>query len=327
MIGRRTFIAGLGSAVAWPVVVRAQQSGGPMRRIGVLIPLDDRQGQARLLAVADGLKNLGWIDGRNISIDYRSAVDTDRLRVYATELVEMTPDVVLAGGGAALVALQTATQTIPIVFAGVADPAANGFVASIARPGGNVTGFSTYEQTISVKWLELLKEIAPRVTRVAFMYDPANPIWPGYLRPIEAAAPSLGMMISPQAVHNAAEIERVLDAHATVPNGGVIALASPIVEANRKQIIALADKHRLPAIYHFRESVTEGGLASYGAELSDLFRRAATYVDRILKGAKPSDLPVQFATKFELAINLKTAKALGLTIPEALLATADEVIQ
>ena len=169
-----------------------------------------------------------------------------------------------------------------------------------------------------MKWLELLKEIAPRVTRVAFMYDPANPIWPGYLRPIEAAAPSLGMLISPQAVHNAAEIERVLDAHASVPNGGVIALASPIVEANRKQIIDLAAKHRLPAIYHFRESVTEGGLASYGA---------ATYVDRILKGDKPSDLPVQFATKFELAINLKTAKALGLAIPETLLATADEVIQ
>ena len=239
----------------------------------------------------------------------------------------MMPDVLLAGGGAPLVALQKATQTIPIVFATVPDPVANGFVASVARPGGNITGFATYEQTISVKWLELLKEIAPRVTRVTFMYDPANPSWPGYLRPIEAAAPSLGMQVSAQAVHNPAEIEAVLDAQARALNGGVIVLASPLVETDRKQIIALAAKHRLPAIYHFREYVEDGGLASYGADQFDLYRRAATYVDRVLKGDKPSDLPVQFATKFELAINLRTAKALGLTIPETLLATADEVIQ
>jgi putative ABC transport system substrate-binding protein len=326
MIGRREFIAGLGSAAAWPVVTHAQQ-GDRVRRIGVLIPVDELSGQVRVVAFAKGLEGLGWISGRNISIDYRWAFDTDRLRTYATELVGMTPDVLLAGGGAALVALQKATQIIPIVFAFVADPVANGFVASVARPDGNVTGFATYEQTISVKWLELLKEIAPRVMRVAFLYDPANPIWPGYLRPIEAAAPSLDVQVSPQAVHNPAEIERVLDAHASVQNGGLIALASPVVEANRKQIIDLAAKHRLPAVYHFRESVTEGGLASYGADQFDLFRRAATYADRILKGEKLSDLPVQFATKYELAINLKTAKALGLTIPETLLATADEVIQ
>jgi putative ABC transport system substrate-binding protein len=178
-----------------------------------------------------------------------------------------------------------------------------------------------------VKWLELLKKIAPRVTRVAFMYDPANPISPGYLRPIQAAAPSLGVQVSAQAVHNPAEIEAVLDAQARALNGGVIVLASPLVETNRKQIIALAAKHRLPAIYHFREYVEDGGLASYGADQFDLYRRAATYVDRVLKGDKPSDLPVQFATKIELAVNLKTAKALGLTIPETLLATADEVIQ
>jgi putative ABC transport system substrate-binding protein len=325
-VKRRTFIAGLGSAAAWPLAAGAQQAER-VRRVGALIPVDEPQGQVRVVAFAEGLQKLGWIDGRNISIDYRWAVDTDLLRAYATELVGMAPDVLLTGGGAALVALQRATQTIPIVFAFVADPVANGFVASVARPGGNITGFATYEPTISVKWLQLLKEIAPRVTRVAFMYDPANPIWPGYLRPIEAAAPSLGMQVSPQAVHNRAEIERVLDAHASVLNGGLIALASPVVEANRKQIIDLAAKHRLPAIYHFRESVKEGGLASYGADQSELFLRAATYVDRILKGGKPSDLPVQFATKFELAIKLKTAKALGLTIPETLLATADEVIQ
>jgi putative ABC transport system substrate-binding protein len=298
-----------------------------MRRVGALMPVDQATDQVQVLAFAEGLEKLGWIDGRNISIAYRWAVDTDRLRAYATELVGMMPDVLFASGGAALVALQKATQTIPIVFAVVADPVANGFVASVGRPGGNITGFATYEQAISVKWLELLKEIAPRVTRVAFMYDPANPIWPGYLRPIEAAAPSLGMRVSAQAVHNTAEIERVLDAHASVLDGGLIVLASPVVNTNGKQIIALADKHRLPAIYQFRETVTEGGLASYGADRFDLVRRAATYVDRILKGDKPSELPVQFATKFELVINLKTAKALGLTIPETLLATADEVIQ
>ena len=326
MIGRRTFITGLGGAAAWPVVARAQQTDR-MRRIGALMSVEGPPGQVRVLAFAEELEKLGWIEGRNISIDYRWAADTDRLRAYATELVGMTPDVLLSGGGAPLVALQKATQTIPIVFVTVADPVANGFVASVARPGGNITGFATYEPTISVKWLELLREIAPRVTRVAFMYDPANPIWPGYLRPIEAAAPSLGMQVSAQAVQNTADIERVLDAYASVLNSGLIVLSSPLVETNRKQIIALAAKHRLPAIYHFREFVTEGGLASYGADRFDLFRRAATYVDRILKGDKPSDLPVQFATKFELAINLKTAKALGLTIPETLLATADEVIQ
>jgi putative ABC transport system substrate-binding protein len=296
-------------------------------RVGALMPVDEPQGQVRAVAFAEGLEKLGWINGRNISIDYRWAVDTDRLRAYATELVGMTPDVLLAGGGAALLPLQTATQTIPIVFASVADPVANGFVASIARPGRNITGFATYEHTISVKWLVLLKEIAPRVTHVMFMYDPANPISSGYLRPIEAAAQSLGMQVSPQAVHNPTEIEHVLDAQGSVLNSGLIALASPVVESNRRQIIDLAAKHRIPAIYHFRESVTEGGLASYGADHIDLFRRAATYVDRILKGDKPRDLPVQFATVFELAINLKTAKALGLTIPETLLATADEVIQ
>jgi putative ABC transport system substrate-binding protein len=325
-MNRREIIAVLGSAAALPVVVRAQQSDR-MRRIGVLMSVEGPPGQVRVLAFAEELEKLGWIEGRNISIDYRWAADTDRLRAYATELVGLTPDVLLSGGGAPLVALQKATQTIPVVFVTVADPVANGFVASVARPGGNVTGFATYELTISVKWLELLKEIAPRVTRVTFMYDPANPGWPGYLRPIEAAAPSLGMQVSAQAVHNSAEIEAVLDAQARALNGGVIVLASPLVETDRKQIIALAAKHGLPAIYHFREYVEDGGLASYGADQFDLYRRAATYVDRVLKGDKPSDLPVQFATKIELAINLKTAKALGLTIPETLLATADEVIQ
>jgi putative tryptophan/tyrosine transport system substrate-binding protein len=325
---RRQFIAGLGGMVAWPVMARAQQ-GERVRRIGVLMPYDetDSEAKARVAAFREGLEKLGWTEGRNISFDYRWALDPDRLRAYATGLVGMTPDVIFAAGGASLVALQKATQTIPIVFAGVADPVANGFVASVARPGGNITGFTTYEQTIAVKWLELLKEIAPRVTRVAFIYDPANPLSSGYLREIEAAAPSLGMKVSAQAVHNSAEIERMLDVDASALNNGLIVLASPVVTANRKQIIALAAKHRLPAIYHFRDFVTAGGLASYGADLLDLERRAATYVDRILKGGKPSDLPVQFATKFALVINLKTAKALGLTVPQSILLRADEVIE
>jgi putative tryptophan/tyrosine transport system substrate-binding protein len=325
---RRQFIAGLGGAVAWPLAARAQQ-GDRVRRIGVLIPYDetDSEAKARVAAFREGLEKLGWTEGGNISFDYRWALDTDRLRAYATGLVAMTPDAIFAVGGAPLVALQKATQTIPIVFAAVPDPVANGFVASVARPGGNITGFATYELTIGVKWLELLKEIAPRVTGAAFIYDPANPNSSGYLREIEAAAPSLGMKVSAQAVHNSAEIERMLDLHASALNSGLIVLASPAVNANRKQIIALAAKHRLPAIYHFRESVAEGGLASYGADIFDLSRRAAIYVDRILKGDKPSDLPVQFATRFELVINLKTAKALGLTVPQSILLRADEVIE
>jgi putative tryptophan/tyrosine transport system substrate-binding protein len=326
---RREFIAGLGGAVAWPLAARAQQPDR-MRRVGVLMSFDetDPEGKARLSGFLQGLAELGWTEGRNVRLDIRWAGENvDRIRMFATELVGMTPDVVLAGGAAPLLALQKATQTMPIVFAVVPDPVANGFVASVARPSGNITGFATYENTIGAKWLELLTEIAPRVTRVAFMYDPANPISPGYLRESEAAAPSLGMQVSGQAVHNTAEIERVLDAHASALNGGLVVLASPIVDANRKQIIALAAKHRLPAIYHFRVYVADGGLASYGADPVDLFRRAATYVDRILKGDKPSVLPVQFATKFELVINLKTARALGLTVPETLLVRADEVIE
>ena len=223
---RRTFIAGFGGAVAWSMAARAQQTDR-MRRVGALMPVDQPTNQGPFLAFAEELEKLGWIEGRNISIDYRWAADTDRLHAYATVLVGMMPDVLLAGGGAPLVALQKATQTIPIVFATVPDPVANGFVASVGRPGGNVTGFATYEQTISVKWLELLKEIAPRVTRVTFMYDPANPVWPGYLRPIEAAAPSLGMQVSAQAVQNTADIERVLDAYASVLNSGLIVFSRP----------------------------------------------------------------------------------------------------
>jgi ABC-type uncharacterized transport system substrate-binding protein len=224
-------------------------------------------------------------------------------------------------------ALQLATRSIPIVFAQAADPVGQGFVASLARPGGNITGFATTEAAISVKWLELLKEIAPRVTRVGIIYDPANPNWAGYLREIEAKAPSFGVQLSAARVHNAEEIERAVDALAREPNGGLIVVSSPLATAHRDLIIALAARHRMPAVYQFRYYATSGGLASYGVDNIDLFRRAASYVDFILKGAKPSELPVQFPVKFELFINLKTANALGLEIPPTLLARADKVIE
>jgi len=326
-IERRKFLATLAGAAAWPLAARAQQAER-VRRIGVLMaPPNDPVGHAFLSAFEEQLQKLGWTDGRNVRIDTRWAVDFDRLRGYATELVGLRPDVIVAGGTSALAALKQATRTISIVFAQVSDPIHGGFVESLAHPSGNITGFALYEYGIAVKWLELLKQIAPLVTRVAVIYDPTNTSNIGQLPETKTAAPSFGVKLSGFAVRDAAEIERAIEEFAPGPNGGMIVLPSPVTVAYRSVIIALAAKHRLPAVYPYRLYVEGGGLASYGVDSSDLYRRAASYVDRILKGEKPGDLPVQFADKFELVINLKVAKTLGLDPPISLLARTDEVIE
>jgi putative tryptophan/tyrosine transport system substrate-binding protein len=329
-IERRKFLATLlGGAAVWPLAARAQQTER-MRRIGVLMNLaeSDPESQARIAAFREGLGKLGWTDGREVQIEYRwFAGDADRARAYAAELVKLKPDVILAGTTSSVAALQRETRSVPIVFAQVSDPVGAGFVASLAQPGGNITGFALFEYAIGVKWLELLKQIAPQVTRVAIIYDPTNPETREYLPVIEAAAPSFGMQLSIAPVRDAAGIERAIEQFAREPNGGLIPLPSPLIGLRRDLIISLASRHRLPNVYSFRYYPIEGGLASYGADNIDLFRRAASYIDRILKGEKPGDLPVQQATKFELVINLKTAKALGLDPPISLLARTDEVIE
>jgi putative ABC transport system substrate-binding protein len=325
---RREFITLIGgAAVGWPVVARAQQPER-MRRIGVLISLaaDDRQGQARLAAFQKALQQLGWTDGRNVRIDTRWAAG-DTSRRYAAELVALAPDVILASGGSIVATLLQATRTVPIVFTLTPDPVGAGFVASLARPGGNVTGFTAFEYGMSAKWLELLKEIAPRVTRVALLRDPATPQGIGQFGAIQSVAPSLGLEVSPIDVRDSGEIERDVAAFARGSNGGLIVTGSGLAIVHRELIITLAARYKLPAIYFERLFVTAGGLIAYGPDPIDLHRRAAAYVDRILKGEKPADLPVQAPTKYELAINLKTAKALGLTVPQTLLARADEVIE
>ena len=325
---RREFITLIGgAAVGWPVVARAQQPER-MRRIGVLISLaaDDRQGQARLAAFQQALQQLGWTDGRNVRIDTRWAAG-DTSRRYAAELVALAPDVILASGGSIVATLLQATRTVPIVFTLTPDPVGAGFVASLARPGGNVTGFTAFEYGMSAKWLELLKEIAPRVTRVALLRDPATPQGIGQFGAIQSVAPSLGLEVSPIDVRDSGEIERDVAAFARGSNGGLIVTGSGLAIVHRELIITLAARYKLPAIYFERLFVTAGGLIAYGPDPIDLHRRAAAYVDRILKGEKPADLPVQAPTKYELAINLKTAKALGLTVPQTLLARADEVIE
>jgi ABC-type uncharacterized transport system substrate-binding protein len=318
---RRDFITLLGSAaIAWPLAARAQQ-GERMRLIGVLTPLaeGDPEGQARIAAFREGLSKLGWTEGRDVQIEYRSfAGDRDRARAYAAELANLKPDVIFAATTSSLAALHQETRSVPIVFAQVADPVGGGFVASMARPGGNIIG---------AKWVELLKQIAPQVTRVAVVYDSANPESKEYLPVIEAAARSLGVQVSIFEVRDAAEIERAIEEFAREPNGALIPLPGPLMGVRRDLIISLATRHRLPNVYAFRYYAIGGGLASYGTEIIDLYRRAPSYVDRILKGEKPGDLPVQQATKFELVINLKTAKALGLDPPISLLARTDEVIE
>jgi len=327
---RREFIIALGgAAAAWPLAARAQQ-GERMRRIGVLAywPANDPEGQARLAAFAQALTLLGWSDGRNLRIDTRSTADADELRRHAAELAALAPDVLVGATGTATAApLLQATRTVPIVFVTVIDPVGAGFVASLARPGGNATGFTNYEYGMSGKWLELLKEIAPRVTRAAVLRDPAVASGIGQFGAIQALAPSLGMELSPVDIRDAGEIERAVTAFARALNGGLVVTGSAAAIVHRELVATLAARHRLPAVYPGRYSVAAGGLISYGPDLVDQYRRAASYVDRILKGEKPADLPVQAPTKYELVINIKTAKALGLEVPPMLLARADEVIE
>ena len=309
-------------------MARAQQ-GERMRRIGVLLPTaaDDAVYQSRMAAFLRGLQQLGWVDSANVRIDTRwAAADTD-LRKYAGELIALGPDVVMAFTSAAVPPLQQVTRAIPIVFAIVADPVGAGYVESLARPGGNVTGFTTFEYALGGKWLELLKEIAPRTARVAVLRDPAIAAGPAEYGAIQAVAPSLGVELRPIDMRNADEIERAITVFAASSGGGLIITGSTAATTHRELIIALAARHRLPAVYYARYYVTGGGLISYGSDILDQCQRAAGYVDRILKGAKPADLPVQAPTKYELAINLKTAKALGIEVPPTLLARADEVIE
>jgi putative tryptophan/tyrosine transport system substrate-binding protein len=327
---RREFIAGLGSITAWPVAGRAQQRER-VRRIGVLSYLasDDAEWQSRNAAFLQGLQELGWAVGRNVRIDYRwgvSNLDPERIRKDAAELVALAPDVVLATTGPIVQALQQASRTVPIVFATVIDPVGMGLVASFARPGGNSTGFIMFEYGISAKWLELLKEISPGVKRVAVLREPTI-AGIGQLAAMQTAAPSFGVELVPIDARDVGEFERALADFARAPNGGLIVPLSTSSETYRQQIVALADRRRLPAVYPTRIDAAIGGLISYGPDTVDQHRRAAGYVDRILRGEKPADLPVQAPTKYETVINLKTARALGLTIPETLLATADEVIQ
>ena len=325
---RREFITLLGGAAAWPLAARAQQRER-MRRIGVLMNLasDDAEGQARLAAFHQGLQQLGWTVGGNVQIDYRFGEgDAERYRRSASELVALAPDVLVTTGAPAVEALQRTTRTVPIVFVTVTDPVGGGLVASLARPGGNTTGFTLSEYGVSGKWLELLKQIAPNVTRVAVLRDPVA-VGIGQFAAIQAVAPSLQVELSPIDARDVAEIERAVTAFAKQPNGGLIVSASAFTIIHRVLIITLAAKHELPAVYPYRFFVAGGGLISYGPDPRDQFRLAAGYVDRILKGEKPADLPVQDPTRFVTALNMKTAKALGLEVPSTLLARADEVIE
>ena len=326
---RREFFTLVGCAAAWPLTARAQQAER-MRRIGVLMSLaeDDPEGQARVAAFVQTLQSLGWTTGRNVQIDIRwGAADAANSRRYAAEMVALAPDVILTGGSAATAAVQEATRTLPIVFVNVSDPVGAGYVASLARPGGNVTGFSFVEYGMSGKWLELLKEIAPRVTRVAVLRDPSLAVGPGQFGAIQSVAPSFGVEASPIDVRKPDEIERTITDFARTANGGLIVTTSPGAALHRKLIITLAAQHRLPTVYFYANFVKDGGLISYGPDPVAPYRQAATYVDRILKGEKPADLPVQAPTKNELVINLKTAKTLGITMPPSLIARADEVIE
>jgi putative tryptophan/tyrosine transport system substrate-binding protein len=325
---RRQFIKVFaGSAAAWPLMALAQER---VRRVGVLwnFAAEDPEGKARFLAFREALQQLDWVDGRNMRIDNRwNAGDPNSSRTAATELVQLSPDVVLATGTPAVAALQQATQTVPVVFVAVADPVSAGFVSSMAQPGGNITGFTNFDYDLGPKWLELLKEIAPHVTRVGVIRDPSTTASIGQFAAIKSVAPSFGVELSALGGREATDIERTVAEFARGTNCGLISVAIPLVASNRNLIISLAARYRLPATYPYRFFVADGGLASYGPDSIDPYRRAAAYVDRILKGDKPTDLPVQAPTKYELVINLKTATALGLTVPPRLLNRADEVIE
>jgi putative ABC transport system substrate-binding protein len=327
---RREFIGLLGgTAAAWPLAVRAKQAER-MRRIGVLMgyPEGDPQAQANVTALLQGLQSLGWIEGRNVQSNYRWAGgDPDKARTFARELIATTPDVMVSSTNQVTRILQQETQTIPIVFAFVGDPVGSGFVASLARPGKNITGFANFENSIGGKWVELFKEIVPRVGRVGFVFNPDAAPNVGFFHAAEAAAPSLGIKLAALAVRDASDIEQHIAAFASEPDGGLIVAPHAVTLGNRKLLIELAARYRLPAVYSDRYFAESGGLASFGNNSADLFRRAATYIDLILKGANPADLPVQLPTKFELIVNLKAAEMLGLTIPESFLIRADAVIE
>jgi putative ABC transport system substrate-binding protein len=328
---RRTFITAIGATATamWAFAAAAQQAAAT-RRIGVLtgVAVDDPEGQARTAAFLQGLQLLGWNAGRNLQIESRwAAGSASDLHKYAVELVSLAPEVIFAAGGTSLGALLQVTRTVPIVFAIVPDPVGSGFVNSLARPGGNATGFMQFEYTLSAKWPELLKEIAPHVTRAAVLWDPAIAPGIGQFAVIQAVAPSVGIDVIPVNVSDATEIKRALAEFARLPNGGVIVTASASAVVHRDLIVALAASYKLPVVYFQGQFVGAGGLVSYGSDWIDQYRRAAGYVDRVLKGEKPADLPVQAPTKYQLAINLKAAKAIGITVPALLLARADEVIE
>jgi ABC-type uncharacterized transport system substrate-binding protein len=331
-VKRREFITLLGGAAACvsaPLAARAQQPER-MRRIGVLNPFaeSDSETQANIAAFRQTLQKLGWTNGPHVRIDFRwGGADAGRIRAHAKELVGLNPDVILVITALALHPLLQETRSIPIVFTQIADPVGAGLVASLARPGGNITGFTVTEYSMSVKLLEVLKEVAPQMTRVAVILHPDQIPQVGMLRAIEGAGPAFRVQVTAHGARDAAELERVIDQFAGEPNSGLIVLPNPVTLGNRKLIIAMATRHHLPAAYVYRYLVAEGGLVSYGTDLSEQYRQAASYVDRILRGEKPADLPVQQPTKFELAINLNTAKALGLEVPPSLLARADEVIE
>ncbi len=327
---RREFIAGLGSAAVWPIGAGAQQQNAPIRMIGMLgsVEIDDPEARIRIAALKSALHDLGWSGDRDYRLEYRAGVgNPDRIQGSSEELLALSPDVLLAVGGPNVAALQKATATVPIVFVQVTDPVGAGFVESLPRPGGNATGFTQFDYAISGKWLDLLRQMAPGISRVAVLRDPTIASGIGQFAVLQITAASMGIDVYPIGVRDAAGIERLIGQFAQGRNGGLIVPSSPLAAVNRQKIIASAARHRLPAIYSYKYYVMGGGLASYGPDNIDQYRQAASYIDRIFKGEKPANLPVQAPTKYELAINLITAKALGLTIPETLLATADEVIQ
>jgi putative ABC transport system substrate-binding protein len=327
---RREFITLVGGAAAWPLEARAQP-GDRVRQVGILMDVyavAEPEGQSRFTAFQETFQRLGWTVGRNVRIESRwAAGDPNRVRAFAAELIGMTPDVILCMGVSAATILHQATRTLPVVFVQVSDPVGSGFVTGLARPGGNITGFTNFEPEMSGKWLGLLKEVVPNMSRVVVPFHPETANSLAFLRTIEAAVPSLGVHMTAAPFHDGVEIERAIVTFASKPDGGLIVTPHPILTANRGLIIALAARYGLPATYAVRYIASEGGLMSYGPDQIDQWRGAARYVDRILRGEKPADLPVQAPTKYELVINQKTAKALGLTVPPTLLATADEVIE
>ena len=325
---RREFVGLVGGAVTWPLAARAQPTER-MRRIGVLVGLaeNDPEMKQRLAGFRQGLEKLGWSEGANVRIDYRFSPAGAQAHLLARELVALQPDVILAQSTPATAALKPETSTIPIVFAGVADPIGSGFVASLSRPGGNLTGLLQYEEGITGKWLAMLKEIAPNLTRAALFANPKTAAFDYFLRSAKTRAPSLAIEVVPIPIENANDIERSIEGFAREPNGGLVLPPDTTTVIHRDLIITLAARHRLPAIYALRVFVAAGGLMFYGTDFVELSRQGASYVDRILRGAKAADLPVQQPTKFETVVNLKTAKALGLTVPQGLLVAADEVIE